>query len=331
MDVGYSPKLEQYDPGLAHSLKYNIAKFSAFKESSFKDQLEAALTKNGKIVPWSDFKKKAQALHVDYHERWLKTEYHHTVATANMAGKWKDFERNKDLYPNIKYVTAGDKRVRDKHAQWDGLVLPMEHSFWKKNLPPNDWGCRCDVFQTDEEVSKDIPSAAPKEGFDNNPAVSGEVFSEIPYEKGMSENTVKEAESLAKELFRMTPIQKEFIKAQRLKIRKYGELQLLKEQIKVNKKSVSFNKTSFKEFANQPFKFEVEKLDILKNISKLLKESKYLGYRNMDNPMIIKSHIYEILVNNEPCWIVVRERKTGEKIFYSISDSPKIALGLNKE
>lgn len=249
VDVGYSPKLKQYDPQLAHSLKYNIAKFSAFKESSFKAQLQAALTKNGKIVPWSEFKKKAQALNVDYHERWLKTEYHQTVATANMAAKWKDFERNKDLYPNLRYVTAGDNRVRDKHAQWDGLVLPLEHDFWKKHVPPNDWGCRCNAVQTDEEVTKDIPSAQPKKGFDNNAGVSGEVFTEIPYEKGMDAEAVKEAESLAKEFFRMTPIQKKFIKTQRLKIRKYGELQFLKKQIKVNEKTISFNKTSFKEFA----------------------------------------------------------------------------------
>ena len=52
VDAGYKPNPEMYDPALAHSLKYNVAQFSAFKETSFRKQLEAALTKDGKIVPW---------------------------------------------------------------------------------------------------------------------------------------------------------------------------------------------------------------------------------------------------------------------------------------
>ena len=100
VDVGYNPKPEMYDPALAHSLKYNIAEFSAFKETSFRKQLEAALTSNGKVTPWSEFKKKADELNVEYNRRWLKTEYDHTVATPNMAQQWQDFEADADLYTN---------------------------------------------------------------------------------------------------------------------------------------------------------------------------------------------------------------------------------------
>lgn len=198
LDIGYSPEIKQYDAGLAYSLKYNIAEFSAFKESSFRKQLESFLIKDGKIVKWSEFKKQAFAISEDYNKRWLETEYHHTVATANMASKWENFKVNKELYPNLQYVTAGDSRVREKHAKWDGLILPMDHSFWSKNYPPNDWGCRCDVIQTDEDVTKDIPNTDSKSGFNNNPAKTGKIFNGNPYEDGLSKEEIKTIQENAK-------------------------------------------------------------------------------------------------------------------------------------
>ncbi|MDV6170219.1 phage minor head protein [Flavobacterium sp. DG1-102-2] len=182
-----------YDPELALSLKYNIAELSAFKETSFRKELERALTKNGKVVPWSDFKKTADELNVDYNRRWLKAEYNQTVATANMANKWQDYQANKYLYPNLKYHTVGDARVREAHKAWNGLVLPIDHPFWKTHWPPVDWGCRCTVTQTDDEVTPDIPSLQVKDAFKNNAALSGKIFAELPYKEGMSATEIKEA------------------------------------------------------------------------------------------------------------------------------------------
>lgn len=186
LDIGFSPNAEQYDPKLALDLKYNIAEFSAFKETSFRKQLEAALTKNGAIVPWSEFKKNADALNIEYNRRWLKAEYSHTLATANMVDKWQSIKADADLYPNAKYLTVNDNRVRDAHKSWNGLVLPINHPFWDNHLPPNDWGCRCDVIGVDEEVSPDIPNLQAKTEFNNNAAESGKVFADIPYKKTLS-------------------------------------------------------------------------------------------------------------------------------------------------
>jgi SPP1 gp7 family putative phage head morphogenesis protein len=201
-----------YDPALAHSLKYNVAQFSAFKETSFRKQLEAALTKNGAVVPWSEFKKTAAELNVEYNGRWLKTEYHHTVATANMAEKWQDFEADKDLYPNLKYVTVGDNRVRDQHKAWNGLILPINHPFWKTHTTPNDWGCRCDILQTDEDPSEVIPDLKIKSAFQNNAALSGKIFNEIPYANGLSSDEIKEAGSFAKRNFENEVFERSLLK-----------------------------------------------------------------------------------------------------------------------
>lgn len=196
-DLGYNANSDFYDEDLATNLKNSIAEFSAFKETSFRSQLEASLTEGGKVVPWSEFKKKATELHVDYNQRWLKTEYHHTVATAKSVDNWKRFEADADLYPNLKYNAVNDARTREKHRALDGLILPINHVFWKTHNVPLDWGCRCGLEQTDEEPSKLIPELDIKGAFKNNAALSGELFGEMPYATAMSKEQIKEAKSNA--------------------------------------------------------------------------------------------------------------------------------------
>ncbi|MRX40389.1 hypothetical protein GJU43_13965 [Flavobacterium sp. LC2016-23] len=200
LNVGYSPTSLFYDADLASALKNDIALFSAFKESSFRKQLESFLTENGEVVPWSKFKKKALELNVEYNERYLKTEYHHTVATANNVEKWKSFVADADLYPNLKYNAINDSRTREKHRILDGLILPINHPFWKDHMTPIDWGCRCDVEQTDEDPSDVIPEFEAKAGFKNNAAISQKIFGEIAYKDTLSKKEIKDAEKAAIDL-----------------------------------------------------------------------------------------------------------------------------------
>lgn len=111
-----------------------------------------------------------------------------------MAQKLEDFERDKDLYPNLKFHTAGDARVREAHKVYDGLVLPINHPFWKNRIPPLDWGCRCNLTQTDEDVSERIPKT-PKEPIANNPVLTGKVFNENAYEQGLGSFDNKQAKA----------------------------------------------------------------------------------------------------------------------------------------
>jgi len=189
VDQGYSPKIDFYDKDLAKSLKENIAAFSAFKEESFKNVLGSLLVdEKGGLRPWNEFKKEAAKVNSAYNERYLKTEYHQTIAAANAAQKWNDIERTKHLYPNLRYLTVGDNRVRDKHRAWHGKVLPIDHPFWVKNFPPNDWGCRCDTERTDDEptIEKELPRTFDNDKFKNNPGLTGKVFPETVYAAGIT-------------------------------------------------------------------------------------------------------------------------------------------------
>ena len=193
---GYNPTIEETNTELVTSLKHNLARFSAFKETSFKQQIEASLTKNGKALSWQEFKAEANKLNIEYNRRWLQTEYNQTVANALSAQKYEEYIANKRIYPNLTYHAVHDERTRETHRAWDGLTLPVEHSFWKTHLPPNDWGCRCYVEPTANPVTEGVRTEdiSIKESFANNPALSGEIFPVIPYTKGMSEKAVKEVE-----------------------------------------------------------------------------------------------------------------------------------------
>jgi SPP1 gp7 family putative phage head morphogenesis protein len=70
-----------------------------------------------------------------------------------------------------KYVTVGDDRVREEHAELDGTTLPKDDPFWDDAFPPNGWACRCAVIEIFEERDE---VAAPEdykidEGFAFNP------------------------------------------------------------------------------------------------------------------------------------------------------------------
>lgn len=182
---------------MAKALKENIAEFSAFKETSFKNQLENLLTRDGKLTPKDDFLKHAYKISGDYNHRWLETEYHQTIANAQMAEKWKDFQANRHLYPNAKLVTVGDARVRPEHKVLDGIVRPIDDPFWKTHLPPLDWGCRCTVVQTDEEPTEIKGGLQLKIEFQNNPTLSGKIFGGTAYEKTFTKGEISEAKKMA--------------------------------------------------------------------------------------------------------------------------------------
>lgn len=194
VDVGWNDGFQIDDKELVKSLKNSIAEFSAFKETSFRKDLEELLTKDGKLTPKNEFLKEAYKVSGDYNTRWLETEYHETIAGANMAAKMKDYEQNLDLYPNLKLVSVRDARVRPEHKALDGTIRPFNDPFWNDHTPPLDWGCRCDLEQTDEEVTEVKGGIQTKIEFANNPAKTGKIFGGSAYEEKLSKNEKKEAE-----------------------------------------------------------------------------------------------------------------------------------------
>lgn len=70
------------------------------------------------------------------------------------------------------YSTVGDDRVRDEHAELEGVLLPKNHVFWSTFYPPNGWSCRCaviPVFDEPEQIKLPQVEVQIDERFSFNP------------------------------------------------------------------------------------------------------------------------------------------------------------------
>jgi uncharacterized membrane protein len=85
-----------------------------------------------------------------FDNRRLQLIYDVNLRQSNAAGRWERIERNKALFPLVLYRTMQDEKVRVAHAAWNGVALPVDHSFWQTHYPPNGWRCRCIAFATNE-------------------------------------------------------------------------------------------------------------------------------------------------------------------------------------
>jgi len=67
------------------------------------------------------------------------------TAQAMAAGRWRQIQRLKGRRPWLRYITAGDHRVRDAHRAWHGTILHADDPWWNTHFPPNGFNCRCHV------------------------------------------------------------------------------------------------------------------------------------------------------------------------------------------
>ena len=73
---------------------------------------------------------------------YLELVYRNNLMTTYNAGTFYNQELNKKNKPYGMYDAVGDTRTTDLCKSLDGLVYPLDHSFWKNFLPPNHHGCR---------------------------------------------------------------------------------------------------------------------------------------------------------------------------------------------
>lgn len=192
-DAGLSFETKYKYNKLATELRKNAASFAAFKNHDEQNRLRDLLVDaDGKPRSWSDFKKEAKPLTVEYNQTWLETEYNQAVASSQMAEKWAGFEENADIYPNLEYRAVTDDQTRTEHAALNGIIRPINDPFWDTNYPPNGWGCRCSVTQTDKDLTKSI-DFKPEKGFDFNPGKDKKLFADSNgYRADLAKTAIKD-------------------------------------------------------------------------------------------------------------------------------------------
>ena len=162
---------------LPNELKKNIYAFSGAKTFANLEALNRLLYDNdGKLRPFNEYKVLAKQINRQYNENYLQAEWQTARTSAQMAEKWERLQETKDLFPNLKYRTVGDDRVRDKHKALDGIVKPIDDDFWSRYYPPLDWRCRCDVVATAETITNESEDNLPKPQFKGNVGKDKEIF-----------------------------------------------------------------------------------------------------------------------------------------------------------
>lgn len=110
------------------------------------------------------------------------------VAMAHAVGQRKVSEHPAviERFPNYRYIAN-----TNRHAQYDGLVLPKGHPFWKTHYPPWDFNCKCLV------VDEDGPANAKGSSFQDTPeggqigklSKKGQTINVMPAESGFVFNS----------------------------------------------------------------------------------------------------------------------------------------------
>lgn len=156
---GYGTSLFDVQPAsedwlMLRALQENVYIFSGAKQYQMLREMSKALVTDGKPTPFSEFKKFAKEKFEEYNEAYLRAEYNSAIGQARSAARWKEYEKESNVLPMLRYQTAGDGNVRPTHEILDNITRPVNDRFWDKYYPPNGWNCRCVVIQEGPEVEK---------------------------------------------------------------------------------------------------------------------------------------------------------------------------------
>lgn len=188
-------KFGEPDYNFTQALKYNNAVFAAFKTHRQQNDLAALLMdEKGNLRSFTDFRKATEPVIGAYNGRWLRTEYDTAVKGARTAALFHQFERDKDLFPNVKWMPSRAIDPREAHKPYYNNVRSLSDPWWKTHYPGSLWGCKCDAKNTAEAIThigdnpvgagSDTPDIASTPGIDRNPAFTGSLFTDNhPYVK----------------------------------------------------------------------------------------------------------------------------------------------------
>lgn len=204
LDIFGSPEWGTPDRDFLEALRHSEAVFAAFKTHQQQKELHEQLTdEEGKLKSFDQFRKDTEPIIQEYNVNWLRTEYDTAVRRARFAADWKRFEKDKDLYPNLKWLPSVSVNKREGHRVFYNRVWKADDPFWSTNYPGNLWNCKCGLTSTDEKITEGrIPSGhdKPEPGLDKNPGITGEMFTDThPYIKDAGKEARKAVDKFVKE------------------------------------------------------------------------------------------------------------------------------------
>lgn len=304
---------------------------------------EKLTDENGKLKTFRLWKEEVASIVSHFEGPWLQTEYNTAVIRAHNAANWLNFERNKDIFPNLRWMPTVSPNPDEVHRRfWERKVTrPINDPFWNKHRPGDRWNCKCSLEATDDSIT-DIPGETNKErpqpGLKENPAKTKQIFDKShPYfpksckgckfNKGLKNKLTGWFTNADGDCYKCKNINisKKLIIRERAKEIKEKSKYLTTEIFK-NKDfpyDVTISNTKIKEWLNQPHKYYEEKNELLLDLKELFAKSEYIGSTRETgkHPGVINNHLFRTKIKDEISTIIIHETKWGTYVIHSISDS----------
>lgn len=165
------------------NLRHSNEVFAAFKVHQMGEDMAAKLLDaDGNLKSFDKWLRDVSSISSHQVGAWLQTEYDTAVIRAHAAADWQEFERNKDIFPNLRWMPTTSPEPESTHAAYwlKKLTLPVDDPFWNYHHPGDRWNCKCSLEATDEPVNRpdDMEPTKPQRGLENNPGKDGHTFSD---------------------------------------------------------------------------------------------------------------------------------------------------------
>lgn len=181
--LAMAPEPPAHDRMFYQTLRRSNEVFAAFKVHMMGEDMAAKLIDaDGNLKPFDRWRRDIASIASHQVGSWLRTEYDTAVIRAHAAADWREFERNKDILPNLRWMPTTSPEPEGSHRRfWEArLTLPVDDPFWNDHHPGDRWNCKCSLEATDEPVCRpdDLEPATPHRGLENNPGKDGHTFSD---------------------------------------------------------------------------------------------------------------------------------------------------------
>lgn len=363
-------KYPVHEEAFLAKLRHSNEVFAAMKTHQMgEDMAKKLLDGNGKLKSFSQWKDDVSSIASHHVGHWLKTEYNTATIRAHAAADWREFERNKDILPNLRWMPTTAAEPDSAHkAYWQSkLTLPVDDPFWNEHHPGDRWNCKCSLEATDESEIRpsELKYAKPQRGLESNPGKTGEMFSNThpyypnscsscPFNKGIKNkaksffrNEKKHCNECSKINAQLSNENKKTtldikIEKKAVEIQNYKENQIKREVKEIITNTVYKNpdfehdivmsNKRIKEWLNQPHEHKSAKNAALYYLDEFVKNAKYLGKTKdkKERPGVVFSHIFETKLLGDKTWLIVHETDKGLYIIHSLSDGERVTVDIRK-
>lgn len=127
-DKGFGKRpADDPDHDFYEELKRNNAVFAAFKVHRMQNDMAALLLdSNGVSKPFERWAKEVMPIADHQIYQWLETEYDTAIIRAHQAADWRQFEREKDVLPNLKWIPSTSLHPGADHRRFWGTIRPID-------------------------------------------------------------------------------------------------------------------------------------------------------------------------------------------------------------